>query len=129
MIPEDITITQENYQQPSLTYKVDFKKKKIAGTTVELEAVKQTVFLVLSTERDYSEIYQNYGIKTADLIGQDFAFTASELKKRIIETLLEDNRIMGVENFKFADSEDGLLIEFDVVSIYGSYHMQEVFNV
>lgn len=129
MIPEDIIISQENFQQPSLTYKIDFKKNKMVGTTDGLEAVKQAVFLILLTERDYSKIYQDYGIKIADLIGQDFSFAISELKKRITEALLEDDRITVVENFTFTDSKDGLLVEFDVITIYGVVHEQEVYNL
>lgn len=129
MIPEDIVITESKQNLPSLTYKIDYKKNKIAGITDELEAVKQAVFLVLSTERDYSEIYQDYGMKTADLIGQEFSFVASELKRRIRETLIEDDRITEVENFGFNDSEDGLLVEFDVISIYGSFHDREVYKI
>lgn len=130
MIPEDIIITESKQNtQPSLTYKIDHKKNKLSGTIDELEAVKQAVFLVLSTERDYSEIYQDYGIKTADLIGQEFSFVASELKRRIRETLVEDDRITVVENFTFSDSDDGLLVELDVISIYGSFHEQEVYNI
>lgn len=130
MIPEDIIITESKQNlQPSLTYKIDHKKNKIAGITDELEAVKQAVFLVLITERDYSEIYQDYGIKTADLIGQEFSFVSSELKRRIRETLIEDDRIEEVENFTFSDSEDGLLVGFDVITIYGSFYEQEVYKI
>lgn len=129
MIPEDIIITQDNPQQSSLTYKIDFKKNKIAGKIDGLEAVKQAVFLMLATERDYSEVYNDYGIKIIDLIGKDFPFVISELKRRIAETLQDDDRITGVENFTFADSDDGLLVEFDVVTIYGVFHEREVYNL
>ena len=128
MIPEDIII-KKNEQQPSLTYRIDFKKNKIVGVTDELEAVKQAVFLMLSSEKNYSEIYDGYGIKIVDLIGQDLAFVVSELKKRITETLKMDNRINEVENFTFNLNEDGLLIEFDVISIHGTFHEQEVYNI
>lgn len=129
MIPEDITIIGDSQEQSSTTFKIDFKKNKIVGTTDELEAVKQAVFLVLITERDYSEIYQDYGIKTADLIGQEFSFAASELKRRIRETLTEDDRITEVENFTFTDAEDGLFVEFDVISKYGTLHEGEVYDI
>lgn len=129
MIPEDIIITAESFQQPSFTYKIDFKKKKVVGTIDGLEAVKQAVFLILSTERDYSEIYQDYGIKIIDMIGKDFPFVVSELKKRITETLKGDDRITEVEEFTFTYSDDGLLVEFNVITIYGVFHVQEVYNL
>lgn len=129
MIPEDIIIAQDNSQQPSRTFKIDFKKNKLIGTTDDLEAVKQAVFLMLITERDYSTIYKDYGIKTADLIGQEFSFVASELKRRIRDTLMEDDRITEVENFTFIDAEDGLLVEFDIVSIYGLFHEGRTYSI
>lgn len=133
MIPEDITMnTQSQELKPSTTFRIDFKKNKIIGTTDGLEAVKQAVFLVLITDRDYSGIYRDYGIKTVDLIGQDFSFAASEIKKRIRETLMEDDRITEVENFTFTDDisqKEGILVEFDVVSIYGTLHESEVYNI
>ena len=129
MIPKTIKINIETSEQPSLTYKIDFNKNKVIGKTDNLDAVEQAVFLLLKTERNYSEIYKDYGIKTVDLIGKDIYLVISELKRRITEALLEDNRITEVSNFKFTENEDKLLVEFDVNTIYGIVHAKEVYNL
>lgn len=128
MLPETLNFTEEA-EQPSLTFKIDFEKNKIVGKTDGLEAVKQAVFLMLSTERDYSEIYNYYGIKFYDLIGRDIYLAVSELKRRIIEILKNDNRILEVENFKFNEIDEGLELVFDVVTIYGKFASRGVFKV
>ena len=129
MIPKTIKINIETSEQPSLTYKADFNKNKIIGKTDKLDAVEQAVFLLLKTERNYSEIYKDYGIKTVDLIGKDIYLVISELKRRITEALLEDNRITEVSNFDFIENEDKLIVEFDVNTIYGIVHAEEVYNL
>jgi len=129
MIPETLYITMETKQKPSLSFKIDFDRNKIIGKTDELEAVRQAAFLMLSTERDYSPIYEDYGIKYDDLIGKDKYFVLSELKRRITESLKEDDRIIEVDNFEFNEINDGLETTFDVISIYGSFASKGVFNI
>lgn len=130
MIPEDIIIkVKEDTEHPSTTFRVDFLKNKIIGKTDELEAVKQAVFLLLSTERNYSAIYNDYGIKLDDIIGQDINLAASELKRRIIESLKEDDRIIDAQDFTFNEINEGLEVEFTVVSIYGNFASRGVYNL
>lgn len=131
MIPKAINIndTVSKTEQTSLSYKVDFNKNKIIGKTDKLDAVKQAVFLLLKTERNYSKIYKDYGIKTFDLIGKDIYIAVSELKRRITEALMEDDRITNLDNFKFDEIDGVLSVEFDVNTIYGEVHMKEVYTL
>ncbi len=131
MIPKAINIndTVNKSEQTSLSYKIDFNKNKIIGKTDKLDAVKQAVFLLLKTERNYSEIYKDYGIKTFDLIGKDVYIVVSELKRRITEALTEDDRITNLDNFKFDEIDGVLSVEFDVNTIYGEAHMKEVYKL
>lgn len=131
MIPKAININDDvnKSEQTSLSYKIDFNKNKIIGKTDKLDAVKQAVFLLLKTERNFSKIYKDYGIKTVDLIGKSIHIIVSELKRRITEALSEDDRIINLDNFKFDEVEDGLLVEFDISTIYGTAHMKEVYKL
>jgi hypothetical protein len=131
MIPKPININNSvnESEKTSLSYKIDFDKNKIIGKTDKLDAVKQAVFLLLKTERNFSEIYKDYGIKTFDLIGTDIYIVISELKRRITEALSEDDRIISLDNFKFNEIDDGLSVEFDVNTIYGTAHMKEVYKL
>lgn len=123
LIPEKIVDLNEVQTgiKPSLTLCIDFEKEKITEKIDNLKAVQQAVFLILISERNHSPIYENFGIKTVDLIGQDFPFVASELKRRITEALLEDDRVTGVNNFSYSRNEDCLTMMFDVYTIYGNF--------
>ena len=130
MLPEGITIIKSvKTQQPSKTWKVDFGKNKITAMIDNMEAVKQMIHIALTTEYQYSDIYTDFGLKTADIIGQDFFFIVSELKRRIRETLLKDDRISDVTDFSFEEVDDGVLVSFTVSTIYGEIESEEVITV
>ncbi len=130
MLPEGITIIKSvETQQPSKTWKIDFGKNKITAMIDNMEAVKQMIHIALTTEYQYSDIYTDFGLKTADIIGQDFFFIVSELKRRIRETLLKDDRISDVTDFSFKEVDDGVLVSFTVSTIYGEIESEEVITV
>lgn len=127
MTPEKIKIKGiEKYADE--TNKIDINKNKITTKIDGIEAVKQAVFLMLATEENYSEIYKEYGIKTVDLIGRDFNYVISELKRRIEECLIKDERIKEVNNFEFYNNSDELLLKFNVITIYGDFETEGVFK-
>jgi len=51
-----------------------------------------------------------------------------ELKRRIRECLLQDERITGVDNFRYQENGDILKCTFDVQSIYGSLTVSREVN-
>ena len=55
-----------------------------------------------------------------DLLGQDPEYVRPEMKRMIQETLLEDDRISEVDNFRFEFAGSICRCEFDVVSIFGT---------
>lgn len=130
MLPEGITITTTTSEDlPTKTWKIDFDNNKITTELDDLAAVKQMIHLALITEYQYSDIYNDFGLKTVDLIGQDFFFVMSELKRRITETLLKDDRISDVKDFTFEEVDDGVLVTFSVTTIYGNTESEEVITV
>lgn len=105
--------------ETSRTYKILIGDSK--GYIEGLGALKQAVYKVLSTERYEYPIYSfNYGIDIESLIGKDYDYVRIELKRRIEECLLEDERINAVNNFSFEREEDVLKCTFEVESIYGN---------
>lgn len=105
--------------ETSRTYKILIGDSK--GYIEGLGALKQAVYKVLSTERYEYPIYSfNYGIDIESLIGKDYDYVRIELKRRIEECLLEDERINSVNNFSFEREEDVLKCTFEVESIYGN---------
>ncbi|MEV2910697.1 DUF2634 domain-containing protein [Paenibacillus larvae] len=117
LAPDDtIQITQP----PSKTYKIDFEQKRIMGSVDGLESVKQSVKKILNTGRFEHLIYSDkYGSDIKTLIGKAPALVQSELKRRITEALVQDDRITEVSNFKFNPSGDSTTVSFTVTSVFG----------
>lgn len=100
MIPnyetKDIIITQ----QPSRTYCL--KNGSISGFIDGAEALKQTIFCILSTQRFIHAIYsRNYGIDRNSYIGSNAPNIYSKIERDITNALLKDDRISSVEGFSF----------------------------
>lgn len=129
MIPEGALIPPvievEEVQQPSLTWKIDFEKGRIVGKTDGLEAIKQAVMKILLTERFRHLIYSpNYGSELHGLIGSEPAFVRSELKRRITEALLQDDRIEEVTNFDVQINGDSATVRFLVATTEGAFTIE-----
>lgn len=121
MLPEGLSLDLELAEdmEPTKTYRIS--KANIQGFTDELEALQQAIYKVLHTEKYEYPIYSfSYGIELESLIGKDATYVKIELKRRIQECLLEDERIQSVDNFNFIINGDEMTCTFDVVSIYGS---------
>ena len=131
MIPKSsisIELSPEKSIETSRTYKII--GNKIQGFTDELEALKQAIYKVLNTERYEYPIYSfNYGIELESLIGKDKIYVQIELKRRIRECLLRDDRITEVDNFKFEFNGDQLKCTFDVHSIFGNITVSQEVNI
>ena len=131
MIPEtnidfDLELEETEEIQPSRTYRI--LGNKIQGFVDGLEALKQAIYKVLNTERYEYPIYSfSYGIELENLIGKDPMYAQIELKRRIRECLLQDERITSVDNFRFEINGDEMICNFDVISIFGELNItQEV---
>jgi len=114
----DVELTTEETIETSRTYKIT--GNRIQGYTDGLEALKQAIYKMLNTERYEYPIYSfNYGIELENMIGKDPIYVQIELKRRIRECLLKDDRITEVNNFQFEVNGDEIKCTFDVHSIYG----------
>ena len=122
MIPQsviNVELATEETIETSRTYKIT--GNRIRGYTDGLDALKQAIYKVLNTERYEYPIYSfNYGIELENLIGKDLVYVQIELKRRIRECLLRDDRITEADNFKFEFNGDQLKCTFDVHSIFGN---------
>ena len=76
------------------------------------------VLKTINTERYEYEIYSwNYGIELQDLYGKDLPYVMSEVKQRIIDALVVDDRIESVGSFDVEKVGNGKLhIKFVVVT-------------
>ena len=131
MIPESLindNLEITNDIETTNTYKIS--ETKIQGFVDALDALRQFIYKCLDTEKYEYTIYSfDYGIELDSLIGKDEAYVKVELKRRIIECLLKDERITSVENFSFTVTGDAMLCKFDVHSIYGEITITKEVNV
>ena len=130
MIPVNVIDNTEVVEDAdqSKTYKL--LSDKIQGTIDDVEALKQSIMKLLSTERYEYSIYSfEYGIDWERLIGKDINFVKIELQRIIKEALINDSRITDVVNFTFEGEGDELTCFFDVVSIYGNVTMSKEVNI
>lgn len=120
MIPASELDSLEIVEEIETTRTYKFIEDKLSGYVDDLEALEQAIYKVLSTERYEYPIYSfSYGIELENLIGKDPDYVKIEIKRRIEECLLEDERIEEVNNFKFTQDGDLLKCSFNVQSIYG----------
>lgn len=130
MLPEaDIEILSdfEVVQQPTYTYHLNYEKNRITGTTDDLEAMEQAVYIILNTERYRYLIYDwNFGIELEDLLGQPSSYVIPELEKRITDALMQDSRIVSVTEFEFEkNNKNAVTAFFKVNTLFGSLYVEK----
>ena len=128
-LDEDIEVEIE----PSKNYKMDLSEggDSVRGFCDKIEAMKQTVFRILQTERYAFTIYSNdYGIETMDLYGMPVTYVCPELERRITEALMMDDRIEDVTDFEFDTStKRNVHVSFTVVTIFGDFQAEREVNI
>ncbi len=125
VIEPDLTIIKT--RDTGKTYKLT--ESSIQGYVDGLDALKQAIYKLLNTEKYEYPIYSFfYGIELDSLVGKDAAYAKVELKRRIKECLLRDDRIKCIDHFEFTVTGDEILCTFDVFSIYGEITITKEVN-
>lgn len=124
----------EIVKQPSLTYKIKLNRNKIEQYINGKEAVKQSIYKILMTQRYKYLIYDwNYGIELEDLFGKPKTYVYAELQRRIEDALSADDRIENVYNFKFDkinnNDKTSVYVEFSVSTIFGKINIDWNLNI
>ena len=118
-----------SYRQPNLTYRLG--TQSIAGKIDKLEAVKQTVYHILSTERYSNPIYDDdYGVELEQYLGKDIGYITADIENTLREALCQDDRITDVQVndvSKSTEEESACVIDFTVFTIFGN--IEETLNV
>lgn len=119
---DDLTAGLEESQEKTKTFSLDTKNNTIVGFIDDLNALRQSIYLLLNIEADQYIIYSyTYGMNTLDLIGKPIYYVIAVLPDRIKETLLTDDRITDVSGFEFEVNKNKLHVQFVVTSIYGTF--------
>lgn len=109
---------------PSNTYRavlVGDTVDRIDGYTDGLNAIKQTIYFILNTERYQFPIYSwDFGVELLDLYGQPMPYVMSEIPRRVTEALMQDDRIIDVKDFEFEINKNMLHTTFNVITNIGT---------
>ena len=118
-------------QRPSRTYRADFAAGRIDGFTDGREAMEQTIYQILHTERFAWPIYSwNYGTELSRLPGRSGTGLESEAKRVISEALLADDRVTAVRDFTFTrSSRRALAVSFTVETALGDIAVEREVEV
>lgn len=133
MIPSTVGFLDKDFEieeQPSFTYMMQANEYLIRGYIDGLEAVRQAIYKIIMTERYQYIMYSwNYGIELLDLFGEPVTYVCPELKRRITEALLWDDRIRSVDNFEFDFPQKGIVhVAFIAHTIFGDVKAEREVN-
>ena len=130
MLPDYNTIYQQDNTIPSKTYYINRNTNRISGYIDDKDAIIQAIYLILSTERYESVIYNwYYGTEFDSLVGKNKDFVKSELKRRIAEAILEDDRILDVTDFDISFNKDVANVVFLVETNIGDININWEVNL
>lgn len=117
--------------EPSKTYKLNAENNTISGGYIDgKEAIKQTIYCILNTERFEYLIYSwNYGIELKNLIGENTTYVIPELERVIKEALEQDDRIEDITDFEFEVKKNEVLVKFKVATLEGVIEIEKVVNI
>lgn len=119
----------EEVVEPSKNYNLIVEKNRCVGIIDEIEAMKQAIFLMLSIERYQHIIYSwNYGVELRDLFGMPTSYVASEVKRRIRDCLLQDERINEVDSFFITTHKHRVHVKYTAHTIFGDIELEKEVN-
>lgn len=117
-------------EQTSRTYYLDVEKNIISNYCDGIEAMKQTIYCILNTERFNHLIYSwNYGIEIEPLIGESITYVIPELERVINEALIQDSRVVQVSDFKFEVNKNKVIVTFKVITTVGNIEIEKVVSI
>ena len=122
-------IIDDELEQPTMTYKIDFETGRIQGFVDGIESVKQFIRKAIITERSKWRIYtDDYGCELSSMIGTDVTdgFLQSEIPRMVREAIEYDNRITSVNEITARQNGDAVFIYSDISTIYGDVTQEVV---
>ncbi len=106
--------------QPSLTWIADPVTNRLRGWGDNYEAVRQAVEIIVNVERFKWQIYTpNFGTDYDSLLGTDYGYAASELRRRLEDAFLPDSRILGIKDYTYTFRDVCLTVTFTARTVFG----------
>ncbi|MCI8610006.1 MAG: DUF2634 domain-containing protein [Firmicutes bacterium] len=115
--PEDELV--RDFEEEGLadrTYRLNFQGNCIGGKIDQMEARKQAILKRIMTEAEAYPIYdETYGCLMADFIGAQPSDARAQVKDRLREGILEDDRFASVDFTKESFQQGKLWLSLTVV--------------
>jgi hypothetical protein len=125
---QEETMEDDTSVPSDLTYFLDFKRGAVRKKIDDIEALRQAIIMILSTERGAWSIYdENYGCDLYKLVGMPRNYIIARLPDMIESALLQDDRITEITDYEYyvPESEpDTLVCVYTVNSVFGDIEMQ-----
>lgn len=128
-IIDEVEEIEEELDEPSLTWRLDFEKGRIHGMLDEEDAVIQFAQKALSTARNRYLIYtDDYGSELDELIGEDVtdAYLDAEIPRMIRDALIYDDRVDEVSEIRYERKDSDLFITMVLETIYGDIETEVI---
>lgn len=129
--PFPVVEVTQGREQPSLTYRLDFEKKRIVGRIDSLGAVNQCIHKALKTPRFRCLLYDNqYGSEIKEtIVAEDVTpeYIEAEIPRLVEDALSVDSRILSVRDLAFEYKGDMVHISFTADTTFGETYIEEVF--
>ena len=119
ILPQIDSFIDENTEtvlMPSYDWRLDVKNNRVRSEMIEgEEEVKQSCYMVLSTEMENNAIYpKTYGRQFNNLYGKPPDYVCSVITTRIREALIMDARIADVTSFDFTVNDGDVVCRFTI---------------
>lgn len=122
-LDDDDLIDETDESDEPRDYELDLRTGKLTGRMVTgLDAIKQWIYLALSTERYYYTQHSwDYGSELHTLIGKtvDPEYIESEAARMIEEALLVNKHITDIDDLTCSIDRDVLTVSFTAITDYG----------
>ena len=120
-----------NGRPTTRTYQLDLENKRLGRRIEEnAEAMNQAIFILLSVERfDYKIHSYDYGVELEELIGKRRGYVEADIRRRLNEALMQDDRITGTTEFRFSTDRESVTVEFTVQTIFGNIPIERRFTI
>lgn len=103
----------------------------IAGFVDNIDAIKQSIYHILSIERYAYDIYDDdYGVELEQYIGKDFEYLKATIQDTLEEALTQDERVLAVEVTNVEQvSDEAASITFNAITQDNEIEMGVTINV
>ena len=106
--------------QPSLTWIADPVTNRLRGRGDNWEAVRQAVEVIVHVERFKWQIYTpNFGTDYDGLLGTEPGYAATELRRRLEDAFLPDDRVLGIKDYAYSFKDASLTVAFTALTVFG----------